>query len=207
MGIFDWFRRPPPIADRSAVEDYLDSRAAFLAQKSIFDYARGRSGPYFSQMIKEKAFNDGVNEARWRNYPFGLSIVAEMVHVVLLPAVGEPAPLASALKASALDAFDRYPVPAMLGSEYWTGARAALAQRVGAIALHPPKFVKDIPTPFADVFFNNMPIHERLRGQDFELIRNQLRVNLLSMHRDFAKRADLDALAGAIRQSADQPAA
>lgn len=198
MGIFDWFRRPPPIADRAALVDFLDSRAAFLSQKSIFDYVRGRSGPFFSQIIKEKEFNDRVNEARWRNYPYALSIVAEMVDGVLLPVTGKPAILAAALKSAAFEVFDRYPVPAMLGDDYWKEARVELGSRIEGIALHPPKFVKDIPLPWADVFFNNMPIHEHLRKQDFELIRNQLRSNLINMHRDFTKVADLQALAGAL---------
>ncbi|MEX0589729.1 MAG: hypothetical protein WD207_01450, partial [Xanthobacteraceae bacterium] len=124
MGIFDWFRRPL-IADQAALVEFLGSRAAFLAQKSIFDYVRGRSGPYFTQMLKEKAFIAGVEEARWRNFPFGISIVAEMLHGVLLPEAREPAPLAHALRERALDAFDRYPVPEMLGSEYWMEQRAA----------------------------------------------------------------------------------
>jgi hypothetical protein len=207
MGILDWFRRPPPIADRAALVDFLDTRAAFLSQKSIFDYARGRSGPYFPQMLKEQAFNDGVNEARWKNYPVAVSIVAEMVYGVLLPVMDKPAELAAALDEAALEAFDRYPVPPMLGSEYWAEARTALAARVNATALHPAKFVKDIPLPFADTFFKNMPIHERLREQDFELIRNQLRVNLLSMHRDFTARADLPALVADLMRATHRPAA
>jgi hypothetical protein len=196
MGIFDWFRRPPPIADRAALVDFLDTRAAFLSQKSIFDYVRGRSGPYFSQIIKEKEFNDRVNEARWKNYPYSLSIVTEMVDGVLLPVTGKPAVLVAALKSAAYEVFDRYPVPPMLGADYWKEARAELGSRIDGIALHPPKFVKDIPLPWAEIFFNNMPIHERLRAQDFELIRNQLRSNLINMHRDFTKVADLPALAG-----------
>lgn len=207
MRIFDWFKRLPPIADDLALADFLDTRAAFLAQKSIFDYTRGRSGPYFAQIIKENAFKEGVEVARWRNYPYGLSIVAEMVHGVLLPLARETVPLAAAMRRTALAAFDRYPVPAVLGAGYWAEQRTALATRVDAVSLHPPKFVKDIPIPFAQVFFDNMPIHERLRSQDFELIRNHLRSNLLSIHRDFLKRADLPALVAALLADADRDAA
>lgn len=206
MGFIDWFRRPPPIADRAALEDFLDSRAAFLSQKSIFDYARGRAGPYFTMIMKEKPFLELLEIARWKNYPFGLSIVAEMVHGVLLPEVRQRLPLVAALREIALDAFDRYPAPEALGSDYWGEARTALALRCDQIALHPPKLVMDIPIPFAQVYFDNMPIHERLREQDFELIRNQLRVNLLSMYRDFTKRAQLGALAADLTQSADETA-
>jgi hypothetical protein len=194
MGLFDWFRRPPPITDRAGLVEFLDTRAAFLSQKSIWDYARGRSGPYFSMIVKEKTFLHGVEVARWRNYPYGLSIVAEMVHGTLLPEINAPVPLAAALRELALKTFDRYPVPAALGTEQWSEARRELAVRVDQIALHPPKLVKDIPTPFAQVFFDNMPIHERLRENDFELIRNQLRANLLSMQRDFLKVVNLPAL-------------
>lgn len=204
MGLLDWFKRPPPIADRAALIEFLDTRAAFLAQKSIWDYARGRSGPYFSMMVKEKAFLEGLEVARWKNYPYGLSILAEMIHGVLLPVVGEAVPLARTLREAALDVFDRYSAPAALGAEAWSQARKELAARIDQIALHPPKLVKDIPVPFAQVFFDNMPIHKRLRALDFELIRNQLRVNLISMQRDLLKAADLKALAADLEKTASR---
>lgn len=207
MGIFDWFRRPPPIDDRASLVNFLDTRAAFLAQKSIWDYARGRSGPYFSMIVKEKEFLDGVDVARWKNYPYGLSIVAEMIDGLLLPLAGEPVPLAHALRDAALEAFDRYPVPAALGAGEWARSRADMSARIDAVALHPPKAVKDIPLPFAKVFFDTMPIHERLRENDFELITNQLRANLLNMHRDFLNYAKLDMLAANLMQPAGHPAA
>lgn len=207
MGLLDWFRRPPPIADRTALADFLDSRAAFLVQKSIFDYARGRSGPYFSMMVKEASFRDGVEEARWKSYPYGLSVVTEMVHGVLLPLTGEPERLAGVLRDIALEVFDRYPVPTPLDRGFWSGERVALALRCEQIALHPPKNVKDIPLPFAKLFFDNMPIHEKLRELDFELITSQLRVTLINMHRDFTKQADLPALAAAIEPAAGETAA
>jgi len=207
MGLLNWFRRPSPIVDRASLEGFLDSRAAFLTQKSMFDYVRGRSGSFFTMIIREESFKANVEEGRWKSYPYALSIVAEMMHGVLLPLTGEPGRLAASLREIALDAFDRYPVPAPLGPEYWTKARADLARRIDQVALHPPKLVKDIPIPFAQVFFDNMPIHERLREHDFVQIRDQLRVNLLSMHRDFTKYADLPVLAAAIEPAADETAA
>jgi hypothetical protein len=206
MSLLDWFRRPPPIVDRASLADFVDTRAAFLAQKSIWDYVRGRSGPYFTMIVKEQLFLEGVEIARWKNYPFGISIVGEMVHGVLLPLAGPTAPLAQSICELALDVFDRYPVPAALGEEQWAKARTELATRCQQVALHPPKPVKDIPIPFAQVFFDNMPIHERLRENDFELIRNQLRVNLISMHRDFVKYANLPSVAGALASPGDAAA-
>jgi len=195
MGLLDWFRRPPPIVDRASLADFLDTRAAFLVQKGIFDYARGRSGPFFTMMLKDEGFKIAVEESRWKSYPFSLAVVTEMVHGVLLPLTGEPVRLAAVLRDVVLEVIDRYPVPAAIGPERWAAMRAEVVQRVDGIALHPPKPVKDIPVPFAKVFFDNMPIHERLRENDFEQIREQLRINLISMHRDFNKYADLPRLA------------
>ena len=45
--------------------------------------------------------------------------------------------------------------------------RTQLAQRLTLITLHPPKWAKDVPEPFAEAYFNLMPIHEKLRGRDF----------------------------------------
>ena len=207
MGLLDWFRRPPPIADRGTLADFLDTRAAFLTQKSIFDYSRGRSGPFFSLMINEDSFKAGVEESRWRSYPFALSIVAEMVYGVLVPLGGPPEVLAAALRDTALEAFDRYPAPAPLGEQAWHEARQALAVRCEQMALHPPKRVKDIPVPFAQTFFDNMPIAEELRQNDFELIRSQIRVNVINMHRDFLQVADLPALAAALGFAANSATA
>jgi hypothetical protein len=206
MGILDWFRGAAPITDRAALIDFLDARASFLAQKSVMDYARGRSGPHFTAMVKEQVFAEAVDEARWRNYPIALAMVAEMVYGVMLPATGEAVQLARVLREASLEAFDRYPTPAIIGARPWLESRATLSRRVDANALHPPKHVKDIPLQFAQAFYDNMPIHEQVRGRDFELIRNHLRVNLLNSHRDFNNAADLPAIANDLRGSMGESA-
>ena len=198
MGLLDWFRRPPPIADRASLADFLDTRAAFLVQKGIFDYVRGRAGPYFSIIINEAEFKTSLEESRWKSYPHALSVVTELVHSILVPRTGHSVELAAALRDVALEVFDRYPVPEPLGAGSWAQARKDLAVRCEQISLHPPKSPPNIPIPFAQIFFDNMPIHERLREHDFVQIRNQLRVNVLSMHHDFTRDADLAKVAAAL---------
>ena len=161
MGFLDWFRRPPPIDDRPALVEFLDSRAAFLTQKGIFDFSRAAAGPSFSSLIKEAAFAAAVDEARWKSYPLVLSCVVEMVDGVLRPLAQGAMPLAEALQASAFEIIDRYPVPKPIEPAAWAEARAALGLRIIHIALHPPKRVKDIPLQIAPQFYDNLPIHQR----------------------------------------------
>jgi hypothetical protein len=108
-----------------------------------------------------------------------------------------------ALSELVLSVFDRYPVPAALGESAWRDARAELARRLALIALHPPKWAKDIPEPLAEAYFNLMPIHEKLRGRDFPTIGNYLRVTMCNIHDDLTKRIDAPALAGMLRAPAD----
>ena len=97
----------------------------------------------------------------------------------------------------ALSVFDRYPVPAPLGAAAWSAARAELARRLALIGLHPPKRAMDVPEPWAETYFNLMPIHEKLRRADQPAIRNYLRVTMINIH-EFSKRMDAPALASAL---------
>jgi hypothetical protein len=195
MGLLDWFKRSPPIAHRAELVEFLDTRAAFLVQKSIYDFAHACAGMSFARLMQEPTFIEAMDQSRWRSYPLGLSVIAETVHGVLRPAAASGAmPLAEALRETAFDAFDQYPVPAMLDAETWTGEREELGRRVIGIALHGPKAVKDIPFAVSEQLYKNLPIHTEIRGDDREIVINHLRTNLILIYEDFSRRADVEGL-------------
>ncbi len=195
MGIFDWFKRKPPIVDRDGVVDFLDTRAAFMVQKNIFDYARALSGPFFSKLVLEEEFKKAVDKARWSSFPLALSVVTEMVHnALVVKARAHPQATADALSKCALEIFDRYPVPAAIGEDAWNASRATLVQRLNGITLHPPKEIKDIPVSIGQAVYDNLPFDQFLRRNDFEMVAPHLRVNMITMHEDFVKRGNLPAI-------------
>ena len=56
-------------------------------------------------------------------------------------------------------------MPPALGEPAWSELRArTCAPAASTIGLHPPKRAMDIPEPFAESYFDLMPIHEKLRG-------------------------------------------
>ena len=79
MGLLDIFRRAPPIRDAEALADFIDRNAAFVAQKGIYEYSRARAGHYAKVSFREPEFQAAAERSRWRAYPLGLAMVAELV--------------------------------------------------------------------------------------------------------------------------------
>lgn len=196
------FRPWPPIGDRAALADFIDEQSAFVTQKGIYEYSRARAGHYAKVLFSEPEFVEAVDQARWRAYPLGLAMVAEIVEGVLLPhsAIGRSQQL-DALRGLVLSVFDRYPTPAALGEQSWSEARADLERRLPLIGLHPPKRAMDVPKPFAKAYFDLMPIHKSLRGRDFSTTHNYLKVTMCNIHDELTRRIDASALAKSMQKA------
>ncbi|MCC2110635.1 MAG: hypothetical protein KDJ16_01225 [Hyphomicrobiales bacterium] len=195
MGILDYFRRPPPIATFADIEDFLDSRTAFLVQKTVYEYCRARSGVLWNKLFKEAAFIAAIDECRWRNFPIGLSYILQMVEGTLRAEAGDSAAaLADGLLAAAKTVMSRYPVPAGFADDFWSTSHAEVAEQLMRAQLAAPKSVKDIPVATVQAFFDNLPIHESLRVHDYSLIKNHLSSNLCRLYEEFVARTDSAAI-------------
>lgn len=196
MGLLSLFRKTRK-AGLDDAEVFMERNSAFLVQKSIFEYSRARAGVLSYHLFKEEAFKRAVEEARWRAFPVGLRLVAEMVEGQLRPHVApDEAPrLLDRVTGLAMRVIARHEAPAVLASGEWEAAREAVRLRLARLQLHPPKRVKDIPVQDTDEIFGLMPIHESLRLNDRQLVQNNLRVNLCRIYEDFVAETDVAALA------------
>jgi hypothetical protein len=200
MKLFEKLFRPrPPIRDREALADFIDAQSAFIVQKGIYEYSRARAGHYAKVLFAEQGFAKSVEHSRWQAYPLGLSMVGEMVEGVLRPHAGvDRRAVLDQTISVVLSVFDRYPVPPSIGEIGWQDARRELAHRLDLVGGHAPKRVMDIPDPLAESYFAMMPIHEKLRGRDFDTTRNYLRVSLCNIHDELIGRIDAPAVTGAL---------
>ena len=199
MGLLNFFRRPPPICDVPALAEFIDGNAAFVAQKGIYEYSRARAGHYSKVLFREPEFQAAVDNSRWRAYPLGLAMVSELVEGVLRPYADDRRAALDRLNTISLSVFDRYPVPAVLGAETWSQLRDELGHNLDVIGIHAVKAAKDIPIPFAERYFEVMPIHEKLRASEFPTITNYLRATMCNIHEEFSTRIDAQTLAQAVR--------
>jgi hypothetical protein len=208
MGFFDIFRRAPAIREAGALADFIDKNAAFLIQKGMYEYSRARAGHYAKVLLHEPEFLEAIEKARWQGFPLGLAMVGEMAEGVLRPAMvreelGEDRRAGlDHIVALVLSVFDRYPVPPSIGPAAWEEARTDLKRRLDQVGLHPPKFVKDVPVPLADAYFELMPIHEKLRAADRPAITSYLKVSLINIHDELIGRLDVPAVAQSLRSGA-----
>lgn len=193
--------RRPPVGDARGLADFIDAQAAFVVQKSIYEYSRARAGHYSKVLFKEQQFLEAVERARWQAYPIGLAMVGELVEGVLRPLAGDAGDRQlAALRDLVLSVFDRYPRPAVLDQHTWSEARAELARRLEQLGLHPPKRAFEIPDPFARVYFDLLPISADLRRSEFPTIQAYLRVTLCNVHEELTRRMDGAALVAALRE-------
>lgn len=200
MKLFARFFRPrPPIRDREALADFIDAQSAFLVQKGIYEYSRARAGHYAKVLFAEEGFAQSVERARWEAFPLGLAMVGEMVDGATASQVRmQRRQILDQIILVVLSVFDRYPVPPSIGEAAWLKARRDLAHRLDLVGGHAPKRVMDIPDPLAEAYFAMMPIHEKLRGRDFQTTRNYLRVSLCNIHDELIARMDTTALERAL---------
>ncbi|MFG1358054.1 hypothetical protein [Xanthobacter pseudotagetidis] len=193
-----FLRGPAPITDRAGLLDFIESRAAFLVQKSIMDYSRARSGPFFTSLLKEEPFRQAVAWSRWTLYPVGLAMVGEMVDALVRDGGAEPAGSARGVAGLAAAAMDVHAADQELGPEAWAAARVELVDTLERISGRPAKPVMDIPLAYWERVFANMPIHENRREGDSEVVRNHLRSNLCAMSAELEKRTTPERLAALV---------
>ena len=195
MGFLDIFKKPPAVDTVGALEDFLDSRSAFMVQKCIWEYSRARAGIQWQKLFKEEGFKEAIEISRWRGFPLMLGNVAEMVEGALRKEVpGRKAELLDAMIATCRAVIHRYPVPRTEADDYWTVQVDWLEKRLARIQLAAPKPVGEVPLETIDLFYEQVPVHETVRQHDYVLIRNHIRMNLVRAYEDFVAVADPPAL-------------
>jgi hypothetical protein len=189
-------RRTGPIETRAALAEFMDSRAAFLAQKCVVEFCRVRAGVYWQKLFSEAEFQRELERSRWRSYPPACAMVAEMVEGALREAAGlRRQSLPAALDALMRDAFEKYPIPTEEGPDFWERAADLVRERLDSTQAHAPRPVREMPKPMARAIFDVLPMHKDVVTNDYDYIFNNLRMNLLRAHEDFLAAARLDALA------------
>jgi hypothetical protein len=189
------FRRPK-LESRGQLKDFLETRSAYLVQKSMMEYCQARANTLFSTLMGEKDFRAAYDHARWHAYPAGYSMVTEMAEGLLRPhCVERPFQLHQALLEIAREVFEAFPLPPEAEPDFWKLALDRLDRDLGQAGLAPAKPWREIPERHAREIFTLLPIHKRVKSHDFAMFQNNLRFHLTEIGAEFEEKCDLAALA------------
>ena len=79
-GFIDTFRRflphrfdSEPIIDADALAEFVATRAAFIAQTSLYGYLKNRMGTRYTQLFQDDVYVASINRAKWQVYAACLS--------------------------------------------------------------------------------------------------------------------------------------
>jgi hypothetical protein len=193
--------RRAKIADWAGIEDFLDRHGAFLVNRTMYEYARARSGLNSEKLFREEMFKAAIEEGRWRAYPIALGYIAELVEGELRPpalAARRGEALVASLRASAEAVHRRYAPPADFPGGAWEEGIAEMGAKIGRLGLGPAKTAADIPIATFETFFGHVPLHPTVMKHDYEVVLNHVRSNMCNILDTFRAEADPRALVNAL---------
>jgi hypothetical protein len=160
-------------------ENFLESRAAYLAQKSISEYSQARANMMFSTLLGEKTFKAAYEEARWRGYAAALSMVAEVMAGHMRSrqglSAGDANSVALAMGVSIIAKMRNH---SPMESEFWDKAATALEADLARAGMGAPHEAHAVVHGRAEEIFRALPFHAAIKQHDLGMFRNTLSFHL-----------------------------
>lgn len=185
FGAYRW-KRAEPIADRDALRRFLESRASYVTQTSLYGYLRTRAGMRYPQLFADDEFARAIDIAKWQMWFACLSDLSIYAGgLIARRSDAERSRITSLMEGT---------IEAILGSSEG-GRDAERARKLRTrIAQADWATVPDDATPFSEsprTLVECAPIVEELKQLDEEIVRNSVRFRWQEVRREL--RSDLDA--------------
>jgi hypothetical protein len=196
-------RRWPPVTTGEELADLIAAQTAYVAQRSVIEYCKARTGLNWEKLSLEQSFLDHLEVCRWDAYALVLADVAELA-LIRLRRDGAAAPQAylPGLVAAARAALLRHPVPSHRTD--WSDAAGALERHLARATLAAPRPVHLIGLQSADAIFDLLPIHASLRPEDREMFQNSVRFAICGAFEAMSRCLEVPALEAALLAHGDE---
>jgi hypothetical protein len=191
------WKRATPVVDRDGLRRFLESRASFVTQMSLYGYLRTRAGMRYPELFTNDEFAKAVDAAKWKMWLACLSDLSVYAGGLLARRSGA----GNASIASLMDVL----LEAILAANQAGGDAAGAARVRARLAQCDWAAVPDDATAFSEsprTLIECAPIVDELKQLDDEIVRNSVRFRWQQVRREL--RRDLDA--EAVMASAIPPA-
>ena len=187
-------RERAPIETIAALNGFVSTRAAFVAQKKLYGYLKARMGTRYPTMFEDDVFVESINVAKLHVFAACLSdlsahCVARVVAAGNLDR-GEAVAMAHHCFAAGI-ADNAAHLPEASVADGW---RAAFEQRVAGLHWENLAAGGDSFSESPKALFQWAPIAEKLKRYDQEIVENSIRFAFGEVTREFRERAVLPAI-------------
>jgi hypothetical protein len=194
--------RSPPVTTASELAEFLGAQTAYIAQRSVIEYCRARTGLNWDKLFAESSFLERLEVCRWEAYAVVLAEVAELSLIRLRRyGAADPTTYLPGLVQAAHAALLRHPVPGHRTS--WIDAADAIERHLARALLAGPRPVHLLGLDSADVIFDLLPIHADLRREDRTMFQNSVRFAICGAFDEMTRRFDVPALEASLEAHRD----
>jgi len=187
-------RRLDPITDVAGLSHFLETRASFVAQTSLYGYLRTRAGQRYPELFENQVFIRSINQAKWQIWLACLSDLAVYAGGLLTQA--EPAAAARVgplIEAAIAGILEKTGVPPDAGPDFVPGSREVLARLTSCNWQE----VTDGELAFSQspkALINWAPVVDKLKELDEPIVLNSVRFRWQEVRRDLRRCLDPAAL-------------
>jgi len=185
-------------AEPATLETFLGRQAAFVAQKTVIDYCRVKSGRFERHTFADPDFQAALRHCRWQTFAGSVQDVTALAEAWLRPhAPGREAALAAglaAIGARVIDAADAPPEE----HETLAAAKASLPRHLAGLQDRPAASADRLKLLAEAPLLATLPIHPDQRVGETPSIRGALRFHIVTTQEEMERAFDAPALAVAL---------
>jgi hypothetical protein len=176
--------KDPPLTTRQQLFEFIDSRAAFVSQVTLYTYVKARAGTQFPKLFQNDDFLTSLRIARWHVYGAAICDLGLFAIAQLKRESGLNDTVARELAIEMLDGilldYDQNDIdPKDFAAMGNTGKQRAAFINWDLIADGPAAFQSS-----SDAVFRWAPIADDLKYNDEEIVRNSIHLRWIGVRRD-----------------------
>lgn len=189
-------RRQVPIENQTKLEEFLTTRASYVAQVSLYGYLRTRAGMRYPELFDDDPFVVSVNIAKWQIWLACLSDLAVYAGGLLRQhPQADNEKVATLMQDAVNHVLQETGIPAEAGPDF-----AAAAQHVRQrIATCDWRTITDDEMPFTEspaALVQWSPVVDDLKQLDEEIVRNSIRFRWQKVRRELRNTLNTAAVLG-----------
>lgn len=174
----------PPVETRQQLYDFVDTRAAYVSQVTLYTYVKARAGTQYPKLFQNTDFLTSLRIARWHIYGAAICDLSLFAVAQLKRSGGLDDKKASELVAEMLDGILLDYQQDDIDPELFTAMGDKGKQRA---AFADWNLIADGAAAFqssSDAVFRWAPIADELKNDDEEIVRNSIHLRWIGVRRD-----------------------